>query len=50
VADADIAGQAQHMTMTEYITDESVALALPQSVFAPGYDSSCILTAMLQDR
>jgi len=48
MTDADITGEAQHMTLSKCVADKTVALALPQSVFAPGYDACCILSPMLQ--
>jgi hypothetical protein len=49
VTNTDIAREAQHVPVTKHITHQTIALALPQAVLAPGYDARGILAAMLQD-
>jgi hypothetical protein len=49
MADADVAGQSEHMTLAKHIANQPVALALLQTVVTPGYDAGSILTAVLQD-
>jgi hypothetical protein len=48
VADAGVAGQTQHVTMTKHVPHETVALALLQTILAPGHDAGGILPPMLQ--
>ncbi len=50
VPHASVAGQAQHVACTEYVTDQTVALPHVQAILAPGNDAGGILPAMLHDR
>jgi len=48
VANANVTGQAQHVTLVEHVANKAVALALAHAVVAPGNDTCSILAAMLQ--
>jgi len=41
--------EPEHMTLAKYIANKPIALALLQTVVAPGYDAGGILTAVLQN-
>ena len=49
MTDSDVARQAQHVPLTKHVAHKPVALALSQTVLAPGNDACGILAAMLQN-
>ncbi len=49
MADTDISRQAKHMPGAKDIPHQTIALALLQTVRAPGHDAGRILAAMLEN-
>ena len=50
MADADVARQPHHVTLTKHIAHEAIGLALLQALLTPGHDARRVLATVLQDR